>query len=152
MRYIVLDGFCQWVRGGCIAFSWGRGAKRSSGKLLLIVVFWLALPYIISDTYTVDPFFSYKMSILFYPILTCGHLRRMLYQERYGHRLPRVWSRFCDWTARITENNGIVVVIQNCTGVEISGRKDKFPVLVYCTRRFKAPVHRLQTGIFTTEI
>jgi len=25
MRYIVLDGFCPWFRGGCIACSRGRG-------------------------------------------------------------------------------------------------------------------------------
>ena len=28
MRYIVPDGFCPWVRGGCIACSRGRGGLR----------------------------------------------------------------------------------------------------------------------------
>ena len=34
-------------------------------------------------------------------------------------------------------NNGSVNVTQNYSGVEISDRKDKFPALMYCTRRFK---------------
>jgi hypothetical protein len=61
MRYIVLGGFCPWVRGGCIACSRGRGgfqcgrdvypsshAQRTIGILqlpfsLASPVFWLFL-------------------------------------------------------------------------------------------------------------
>jgi hypothetical protein len=62
VRYIVVDGFCPWVRGGCIARSWGQSGSRCDEGVypsnhaqhiveilqppffLASLVFWLFLP------------------------------------------------------------------------------------------------------------
>jgi hypothetical protein len=87
MRYIVLDGFCPWVRGGCIARSRGEDVYPSSHaqrtieilqlrSFLASLVFWLFLAFMV---------FGITLSLILTVVLPCMLTITQLLLQQNAH-------------------------------------------------------------------